>query len=612
MKKLPHFLHKPKVIFAGSGIVIACAVIATLLGLYCLPIAPQYTATNHKVDQPFTISLGQKTQHVDLDKIRITPAVAGSWKLLRPSIVKGDQLIFTPKSYFATNTTYRIVLPKVDRYVVSDSSISPVVFATEKAPSLTKSGVVVQSQNPVPADYAVKASLASSNRGLRTLKLRSNPAVEFIETISADRNYTWKPKNLLPQGSQIALEIYDEKNNISLAKKTINIASEPVVTSPLSRDRLGARDPIAITFDQPIEPASSNNITVSAKGAGAWKSPTEYVFTPEELAPGQTYSYAISPGLRSQSGGITVAEKTGTFSTMGAVAVSGSSPRGNELSQNEQTISFTFDQPVDRASAEAKFSISSGTIAAKSWSGNTLRVTVRNLGFQNTVTASIAPGVINTSFGLPSNQTFSTSFTTEVRSVRLSVPAYIQQHSATCSAASLRMVLSYRGIGSDEMSLVNAMGYAPRSMDKSTTPPTWDDPRQMFVGSVDGSIAAGTGAGPDAPPVAKAALAYGRSASPFTGINAAWIASQIHAGNPVLMFGSYSNTGYTSWKTASGSIETMNLTGHVTVVTGVKGEPSKPLGFWVNDPLRGAQYWTVGQVAANIARDPYRQAVVVY
>lgn len=176
------------------------------------------------------------------------------------------------------------------------------------------------------------------------------------------------------------------------------------------------------------------------------------------------------------------------------------------------------------------------------------------------------------------------------------------------------MALAYRGIGSDEMGLVNAMGYAPRSKDTSTDPPTWDDSSQMFVGSVDGSIAAGTGAGPDAPPVAKAARAYGRGASAVTGISPSWIAEQLYAGNPVLMFGAFrAGSGTTSWQTPTGKTIIMNLTGHVTTVIGVKGEPSNPLGFWVNDPLGGGtQYWSVGAVAANIARDPDRQAVVIY
>ncbi|MCA9336183.1 C39 family peptidase, partial [Candidatus Saccharibacteria bacterium] len=146
----------------------------------------------------------------------------------------------------------------------------------------------------------------------------------------------------------------------------------------------------------------------------------------------------------------------------------------------------------------------------------------------------------------------------------------------------------------------------------STDPPVWDDPQTMFVGSIDGSITGGTGAGPDAPPVAKAARAYGRNASAVTGIDAGWIAQQLYNGNPVIMFGAFSRTGTITWKTPSGDTRIMNLTGHATTVTGVKGEPSNPIGFWVNDPLRGASYWTTAQVNANIALDPDRQAVVIY
>ena len=290
------------------------------------------------------------------------------------------------------------------------------------------------------------------------------------------------------------------------------------------------------------------------------------------------------------------------------------SPRGgNELSQASQTISFTFSRPVDHTSAEQRFSVSSGQIVGKAWRGNTLLVTVNNLGFQKHITATMSAGVTNASFGIPTNQAYSLSFTTEIRTVKLAVPAFRQQHKATCTAASLRMILAYRGISSDEIGLVNAMGYNPRPADTSTDPPTWDDPQTMFVGSIDGSIADWTAAGPDAPPVARAARAYGRNASYATGITSSWIAHQIHNGTPVIMFGSFRATGNVTWKTPSGATRIMNQTGHATVVIGVKGEPTSPLGFWVNDPLRGTtSYWSRGAVAANIARDPDRQAVLVY
>lgn len=136
---------------------------------------------------------------------------------------------------------------------------------------------------------------------------------------------------------------------------------------------------------------------------------------------------------------------------------------------------------------------------------------------------------------------------------------------------------------------------------------------KMFVGSVDGSIRDGTGAGPDAPPVAKAATSYGRSASVTYSSSPSWIAKQIHSGNPVVMFGAFRHgAGFVSWKTPSGRIAKMNRSSHATLVVGVKGEASNPAGFWVSDPLKSSvEYWTTSQVSANIAQDADRQAVVI-
>jgi len=148
-------------------------------------------------------------------------------------------------------------------------------------------------------------------------------------------------------------------------------------------------------------------------------------------------------------------------------------------------------------------------------------------------------------------------------------------------------------------------------MDRSEEGNKWDDPAQMFVGHADGGSIY-RGAGPDAPPVAKAAQASGRSATATQGISTQWVAKQLYNDNPVIVFGATRDTGFETWKTPSGKTVRMNKTSHVVVATGVKGEANNPLGFWVNDSLYGASYWTVGQMQANIARDAYRQAVVVY
>lgn len=612
--RLAHLRHVPLLLACGLAVVVMIMASAMLLIRTAGALDVRYREHDQPINQPLSIDLGQNIRDIDLSAIQIKPQVDGSWQLQHGSVMATDRLVFTPSRNFIINTDYRITLPPVERYLIGDRRAPEVVFKTEPAPSLLPRELASRRDGDViAADYVFTAEFSAPNNDLRQLVLRTTPDIPSQLDTTDDTVFRWRPETLLPQGSELTVELYDEKNQKSLLRRQLRVAPEPTVTSPERRDHIGERDDIVLTFASAIDPASERLISWSTPGTGSWRSPNEYVFRPQSLAPGQDYSYEIAPGLRSAEGGITTSPIRGSFATTGAVYVTAAGPRGSELAQGSQIVSFTFDQPVDRASAERRFGISSGTVQNFSWQGNTLQATVNDLGYQRTVTMRIEAGIINAGFGLPSRQVYTHNFTTEIRSVRLAVPHYRQQHSGTCSAASLRMALAYRGVGSDEMGLVHAMGYAPRDRDNSTNPPTWDDPMQMFVGSVDGSIIAGTGAGPDAPPIARAARAYGRNAQNFTDADAGWIAQQVYAGNPVLMFGSFRATGTTSWRTPSGGTAIMNLTGHVTVVIGVKGEPSNPIGFWVNDPLNGGtQYWSLGAVAANIARDPYRQAVVVY
>ena len=578
-----------------------------------LPVSLVYQKNDVKVDQSVVISLSQFIQLIDAGDIQIQPAIEGSWQFVRNTIADNGTLVFTPKKYFTEHTTYTVNIGKATRLYGNEADIPAATFTTEKAPSLAQSGMANwKDKQIIAADATFSVDLVSQNRNLRDLELRTTPQIETTLSSVSDKEYTWKPTTILPQNIDLSIEIYDRKNHQSLLKKVVHTAAEPSVTSPLQHSDVDEHDNINITFSAPVE-RSTANIAFDLAGKGEWKNDTTYTFTPDKLNANTTYHYTISKNMRSKDGGILLNDVAGSFSTIGPVRVTATSPSGHGLGQGSQTVSFTFSRPVDHASAEQRLSASSGQITSKSWKGNTLYATFVNLGFQTTFRATMAAGVANTTFGAPSSQAFSLSFTTEIRSIKLSVPYYRQQFPASCAAASLRMILAYRGISTDDMSIIQKMGYRPRSMDKSTDPPTWDDPSEMYVGDVNGTISAGTGAGPDAPPTAKAARAYGRGASSVTNIGSSWIAQQLYNNNPVVMFGAFRSTNATvSWKTPSGRITTMNVTSHATAVIGVRGEPSAPLGFWVNDPLKGAQYWSTEEVDANIARDPYRQAVVVY
>ena len=564
------------------------------------------------VDKPLAIELNQKVRAIDTKAIKIEPAVQGSWQFDSNSFFDQSSLVFTPSDNFIASTTYHISVPAAERAVVGQTDPLAVSFTTEAAPGILPSGLTELTKNQVIAsDHTFNVELAAKNHTVRKLELETTPKVEFDLAKVNDTSYSWKPKKLLPQGKTLKVTLKDTKNKQTLFSQTVKIAKAPKLTSPVNQSHINKNQAIKLTFSEPIDQKHAK-ITFDIDGNGTWTSEKTYQFSPTKVAPGKTYTYSITKGLRSVDGGILNKKIKGSFSTIGAAYVVSSSPSGSQLSRKKQTIAFRFDQPIDSASAKSKFSINRGKIQSVSVSGNTLQAVVTDFGYQKSVRATMKSGVKNSGFGLPSSRSYSVSFTTEVRSKKLNVPYYHQQHSATCAVASLRMALAYKGVKTSEKSIVNKMGQDKTKYDKKKN--IWGNPRDVFVGSIDGSLAKRTGAGPDADPVAKAAQAYGRNATLVHGVSASWIAQQIYKKRPVIMFGAMTHgAGFYTWKTPDGTKVKMNKSSHATVVIGVQGEPSSPIGFWVNDPLTGStQFWSTAQVRANIAQDAYGQAVAIY
>ena len=599
-------------LFVAAGLIVAISAgLSTFVLKTTLPVAASVESETQAVHEPIVLKLNQKLAHLDISKLSLSPEVEGKWSYTPGTLLSSDTVSFTPKTVFKTDTTYKAQLAGIKRIVAGSDKPAQVSFKTEAAPRITSS---TQTDQPLGAVTSFTVTLSTANRDLRDLKLKTTPEVELTRSSKDDVTFEWTPAKTWPQGSTVEIEVIDAKNSASLQKSSVTIAPEPIVSSPVKVAYFTDKDTADITFSQPIDRTKDPSIKFNLEGKGDWLNDNVYRFTPSNVSPGQTYSYVVAAGLTSKQGGVLQQPFQGSFKTTGAVQVSRTFPSGTLLKQSGQEMSFKFDQVVDKASAEQRFSVSHGQTGQMRWSGDTLIVPVTNLGFGQTVVAQISAGVKNSGFGLPSTQSFSIRFTTENRVTRLNIPFYRQQHSATCAVASLRMALAYRGVNTSEEDIVSRMGYAPRSIDRSTNPPTWDDPGQMFVGSIDGSISKGTGAGPDAPPVANASSSYGRNAQAITRASPGWIASQVHAGNPVVMFGAQSaSSGMTKWQTSSGKTIIMNLTSHAVLVTGVVGEPSAPIGFWVSDPLSGANaYWTTAAVTSNISRDPDAQAVVVF
>lgn len=567
-----------------------------------------YSKFNHSINEPLVINFQANIKNIDLKDIIIEPYVEGKWKFQKGSLVEKDKLFFIPKYNFSLNTIYKVKNITVYNWFRKEVSVNDIAFTTEPIEGIKLDGLFKLEENQTVA-YDYKFYIATKYQ--RNIELETIPEIQFNKINDNVNNViTWEAKNgILPQGSNIQIELFE--NEKSIYKKQLRIAPEPTINLSKNFD-ITTEDTLLIQFNEPMETQSDNFIEIDTPIVGKWLNDKEYSFNLPEIKPAQTYNYIIKSGLKTKNGGILTNDITGNIVSLGEVKVSELSPQGYGLKQDRQTIVIKFNQPVDRLSVEQRFSVSAGEIKRKYWIDNSFYVDIENIGYQKNVKYTLQKGVMNTAFGLPSKDYFSSSFTTEARITKYNVPLFKQQKSATCTAAALRMVLAYRGINTSEDEIVTRMGYNPRQIDLSTSPPTWDDPSQMFVGYVDGKDD-NTAAGPDADPLALVAKSYGRNSYVANGVDANWIASKLSQGSLVIAFGTTKGRAdYRTWQTPTGQIRKMNKSSHVRAVIGYQGEPYEPLGFWLNDPLLGStQYWSSSKLQNDIWLDAYQQVVVV-
>jgi uncharacterized protein YvpB len=197
---------------------------------------------------------------------------------------------------------------------------------------------------------------------------------------------------------------------------------------------------------------------------------------------------------------------------------------------------------------------------------------------------------------------------------KLDVPYFSQQYKNSCEAASLRMALAYYNIKiSDDLEIVKRFGYKPRQKDIILN--EWDNPQEMFVGNID-IVGSTEGYGVYGRPVAKTAISYGRDAYYETNITAQFLAKEIKAEHPIILWGytSITNPPYT-WNLKDGGEVKAFKGEHARLVIGFEGDVENPTGFYVHDPFNGnrSEYWSAGKLIKHIYTVPgvTNQAVVI-
>ena len=197
---------------------------------------------------------------------------------------------------------------------------------------------------------------------------------------------------------------------------------------------------------------------------------------------------------------------------------------------------------------------------------------------------------------------------------KLDVPYFPQQYANSCEASSLRMALAYYDIEiSDDLEIVQKFGYNPRQ--KDTILNEWDNPQEMFVGNID-IVGSTEGYGVYGQPVVKTAISYGRDAYYETNITAQFLAKEIKAGHPIVLWGytSITNPAYT-WNLKDGGEVKAFKGEHARLVIGFAGDVENPTGFYLHDPFNGnkSEYWETDKLIKHVYAVPgvTNQAVVI-
>jgi len=361
-------------------------------------------------------------------------------------------------------------------------------------------------------------------------------------------------------------------------------------------------DKIKIVFDQPmVKDSVEQFFTIKPETTGEliWEDKKTFVFQPASLNKETHYEVELAKGIKSLAGGLTEEKITYGFDTIGKVKVIGWIPYYNSSGISVSTnINVTFDQSVDKASAESNFSISPSISGSYSWNGNTMIFhPSANLKYSTTYTVTIAAG-IKTVNGLDSAANFTMPFTTEHQTIILNVPQYYQTHAFTCNITAATMALGYKGVSASEMSVYNGIAKDSTACKKDATGKitVWGNPHSGYVGSIDGTGDCG-GYGVYWGPVSSYMSSRGVSNQVFSGWSVSTLAKEIEKGHPAVVWGQngWSSPYDKSWDTPGGTrIYAINGM-HSEVAVGFIGPSSNPTHIITNDPWRGRRTHTVAQ-----------------
>lgn len=353
---------------------------------------------------------------------------------------------------------------------------------------------------------------------------------------------------------------------------------------------------IKIVFNQSMIPETVNSrltVTPSFEFATDWSEDkkTLTLKRSKSLEFATNYTVTIAAGANGALDTVLENNFTYNFTTIGPVKVINVSPGNGSYGNGLQTsIRITFDQEVDRTSAQSKFSINPSIQGSFSWDGNTMIYQPSSsLAYYTRYTYTIGKDVKSIK-GQSSQNTYSYSFVTITQTVSLGVPLYKQQYSYSCNITAASMILAYKGINKTQSSIYNDPAFPKQNVPHANG--VWGDPDIGYVGDLDGPDGYGVHWGP----ISNYLAGKGVSNRVQRGMSVSQLAKEIEQGRPAIVWvWNGINGSPISWTTPGGRTISGVKGMHSWVVVGYVGTSDNPTSIIINDPWGSRRTLTVSQ-----------------
>lgn len=207
--------------------------------------------------------------------------------------------------------------------------------------------------------------------------LSISPTLEGSFTWSDDRTVAFAPEPGFERGRRYQVTVEKTARNVEGTAMGEPVAFDfstvgylvvsQVIPGPDSED-LDPNTTVTVIFNRPVVPLSAINrqdelpqpltFMPPVRGKGEWLNTAIYLFRPDGgFLPATHYQARIAAGLSDTSGGILAEDYVWEFTTIRPAALQFSPPNKFQYVGPTDVISVTFNQPMDHASVQTRFSL---------------------------------------------------------------------------------------------------------------------------------------------------------------------------------------------------------------------------------------------------------------